>query len=59
LGGRPLNRRFTNEAGCALADGDVQAVIERADVALYEAKGQGRNAVVRADEPAETVRQSA
>jgi diguanylate cyclase (GGDEF)-like protein len=46
-------------AACASADADAQAVIERADVALYEAKGRGRNAVVRADEPAETVRQIA
>lgn len=44
---------------CNAADADVQAVIERADVALYEAKNRGRNVVVRADQLLEHIRRIA
>jgi len=43
--------RITSSFGCATyrpSDGSYQALLERADVALYQAKADGRNRVVRA-----------
>ncbi len=49
--GEPV--RVTVSVGVAESDGDARELFKRADAALYEAKGQGKDCVVVADEPAD------
>lgn len=47
----PISASFGVSA-CAVADGDVDACLRRADAALYRAKKEGRNRVAVAEAPA-------